>query len=102
MAADVLCATWTHRKALSVPNPGYLHVADPADYLIRLLGILDAPWADALGEMGIVTQKMDADRQITTLCGHMADQAALLGILNLAHGLGMDLLSVECLSTPGC
>jgi hypothetical protein len=77
--------------------PGNLHVADPADYLIRLLGIMDTTWAAALGEMGIITHDMDPDREITTLCGHVADQAALLGILNLTHGLGMDLLSVEYL-----
>jgi hypothetical protein len=80
-----------------LPNPSILRVAEPADYLIRLLGKIDAGWAAALGEMGIVTHERDADCDITTLCGHVTDQAALLGILNLTHGLGMELLSVEYL-----
>lgn len=80
-----------------MPNPGILRVADSADYLICLLGILDARWAAALGEMGIVTHESDASRDITTLSGRVTDQAALLGILNLTHGLGMQLLSVEYL-----
>ena len=83
-----------------MPDSGRLRVAEPADYLIRLLGMVDAGWAAALGDMGIVTHECDADCAVTTLCGHVTDQAALLGILNLAHGLGMELLSVEYLP-PG-
>ena len=78
-------------------NPGRLHAADPAAYLIRVLGMLDNRWLGALGEMGIITQELDVDRDITTLRGRVTDQAALLGILNLTHGLGMQLLSVEYL-----
>ena len=84
-------------QVADVPNLTRLRVAEPADYLIRLLGKIDSGWAVALGDMGVVTQECDADRDITTLCGHVTDQAALLGILNLAHGLGMELLSVEYL-----
>jgi hypothetical protein len=80
-----------------VRNPGRLQVADPAAYLIRLFGMIDSRWLAALGEMGIITQELDADHDITTLCGRVTDQAALLGILNLTHGLGMQLISVEYL-----
>jgi hypothetical protein len=84
-------------RLLTVPIPGKLCVADSAIYLIRLLGLVDARWAATLGEMGIVTHERDTDRDITTLCGRVTDQAALLGILNLVHGLGTQLLSVEYL-----
>ncbi len=80
-----------------MPYPDRLRMAEPADYVIHLLGKIDAGWAAALGEMGIVTHKRDAACDITILCGHVTDQAALLGILNLAHSLGTELLSVEYL-----
>ena len=44
-----------------MPYPDRLHMAEPADYLIHLLGMIDAGWAAALGEMGIVTHERDAD-----------------------------------------
>lgn len=80
-----------------MPIPGKLCVADSAIYLIRLLGLVDVRWVATLREMGIVTHERDAEQDITTLCGRVTDQAALLGILNLAHGLGTQLLSVEYL-----
>lgn len=87
-------------SGIDLCNPGRLHAAEPAAYLIRFLGEFDPSWLAALVEMGIVSQEMDADRDVTTMRGRVTDQAALLGILNLAHGLGMHLLSVEYLPDP--
>jgi hypothetical protein len=95
---SMLCDAY--ESGIDLRNSGGLHVADPAAYLIRFLGEFDPSWLAALLEMGIVSQEMDADRDITTMWGRVNDQAALLGILNLAHGLGMHLLSVEYLPDP--
>jgi hypothetical protein len=86
-----------YESGIDVRHPGKLHVADPAAYLIRVFGEFDTSWAAALGEMGMVSHDLDTDCDITTLRGRVTDQAALLGILNLAFGLGMQLLSVEYL-----
>lgn len=49
-----------------------------------------------LGNMTILTE-IDEDRaSVTTLSGPLADQAALMGVLNLVYDLGMVLLWVEC------
>jgi hypothetical protein len=87
----------SHWDGAGVLNAGRQHVADPAAYQIRLLGILESSWLATLEEMGIVAQGADEDSYITTLWGRVADQAALLGILNLVYSLGLPLLSVEYL-----
>jgi hypothetical protein len=35
---------------------------------------------------------------VTTLCGPLRDQAALLGVLNTLYDLHLPLLSVECMT----
>jgi hypothetical protein len=59
------------------------------------LGVLDAGWSSMLGHMQITTEESRGQSSVTTLCGPVADQAALMGVLNLAYDLGMVLLLVE-------
>ena len=67
----------------------------PANYRIRVQGHLDDSWADRLGDM-VITKAFTANGQpMTILVGHLADQAALSGVLNALYGLHMSLLSVE-------
>jgi hypothetical protein len=74
-----------------------LKLETPATYRIRVQGRLDDTWADRLGGMAI-TAETAADRpSVTILVGHLADQAALSGVLNTLYELQLPLLSVEYL-----
>ena len=66
-------------------------------YRIDLLGELDHSWSTELGGMS-VKNIYAADGQVcTTLHGTLADQAALLGVLDLVCSLGMPVLLVQFL-----
>ena len=67
----------------------------PAAYQVRVKGYLDDDWSGRLGGMTIKrTTQAEGERE-TTLVGWLADQAALLGVLNALYGLHLPLLSVE-------
>jgi hypothetical protein len=67
----------------------------PATYRIRVQGRLDENWADRLGGMAITADPTAEKAPVTILVGHLADQAALSGILNTLYELHLPLLSVE-------
>jgi hypothetical protein len=72
---------------------------DPAVYRITIQGILDTNWSDYYGGMTINHQgdpKLDAK---SILFGRLADQSALIGVLNSLHDIGYPILSVEYLET---
>jgi hypothetical protein len=77
-----------------------LKLDTPAVYTIRIVGMLDEKWSDRLGGMSVTTTS-DQDKQttVTMLTGRLADQAALLGVLNTLYDYRYPLLSVECLSS---
>jgi hypothetical protein len=64
--------------------------ADPAEYLIRVRGHLDARWSAWFDGLAI-THEPGGD---TTLAGPVADKAALYGLLARARDLGLTLLAV--------
>jgi hypothetical protein len=68
----------------------------PAEYRIRVQGSLDESWSDRLGGMAITTRSRDAVSE-TTLVGHLTDQVALVGVLNMLYELHMPILEVEML-----
>jgi len=69
-----------------------------AAYRITLQGLLDASWADELGENITIEHIRRADAAPTTIIqGEVADQAALSGVLNLVYSLGYPLISVDYL-----
>ena len=61
-----------------------------SSYEIKVLGMIDQSWSDWFDGFSILT--LD---QSTLLHGEVIDQAALLGILNKIHGLGLTLISVK-------
>ena len=63
--------------------------ASPADYEIRVEGVLDARWADWLGGL-----RVDSDGTRTAISGRL-DQAALHGLLTKIRDLGLCLISVR-------
>ncbi len=78
-------------------NPA-LEFDSPACYRIRVQGALKPSWSNRLGGMSITGPDPAGPVPVTTLCGRLIDQAALLGVLNsLYNSLHMTLLSVECL-----
>jgi hypothetical protein len=78
-------------------NEKTLHIDTPARYRIRVQGYLDATWAGRMGGMRIMIHTPSGKAPVTTLCGSLIDQAALLGVLNGLYSLRLPLLSVECL-----
>jgi hypothetical protein len=65
-----------------------------ADYEIRVAGVLDARWAAWFNGLQISGQGDE-----TVICGLLADQAALHGVLAKVRDLGLCLLSVRRLDT---
>ena len=80
---------------MSEPRRGLTHDT-PAIYQIRLQGELDERLIEYL-EMEIIIVQAPNDPHETILRGWLADQAALLGVLNNIYDMGYSLLSVECL-----
>jgi len=67
----------------------------PATYEIRVKGHLDSRWSEWLNGMTI-THEPNGE---TTLCGLVADQAALFGLLIKIHNLNLALISVNPAAT---
>ncbi len=76
---------------------GYLLDAR-GSYRILIRGTLDADWSDRLGGMTISATQLVDGASATTLIGELADQSALVGVLNTLHDLGLPLVSVECVA----
>ncbi len=67
----------------------------PATYRIRIQGKLDQSWSDRLGGMAIALDTTADKPPVTILVGHLADQAALSGVLNTLYEIHLPLLTVE-------
>ncbi|MCB0225245.1 MAG: hypothetical protein KDI02_16270 [Anaerolineae bacterium] len=69
----------------------------PATYRITICGRLNRSWTESFGSMAI-NYALGADGSLlSVLTGGLVDQAALFGVLNGLYGLGLPLISVECL-----
>jgi hypothetical protein len=60
-------------------------------YLIRIQGHLDAGWVEWFDGFTFTLE----DSGETLMCGHVADQAALFGVLRKIRDLGMPLVSLQ-------
>ncbi len=76
------------------PRGGF-GLVTPATYRIRVQSILDESCSDELGGMHITISENGSQAPVSSLVGRLADQAALLGVLNALYDLRMPLLSVE-------
>ena len=66
----------------------------PARYEIRVAGVLDVRWAAWFGGLQI-----SGEGEETVICGLVADQSALYGLLTKVRDLGLCLISVRRLDT---
>jgi len=74
---------------------------DPAVFCIRVQGFLEKSWCEYFATQSISVEMDEAGLSSTTLISEPVDQAALIGMINHLNGLGLPLLSVQCLPTPG-
>lgn len=85
-----------HASADELPAPGHTGVtgmAPDSRYEIRVLGALDRHWTAWFEGL-----QVSSDGSQTVICGPVADQAALHGLLNKVCSLGLVLISVRRLS----
>ena len=68
-----------------------------ATYEIRVQGSLPERWRDYVQSMHISIEGEGGETAVTTLTGELADQGALLGVLNTIYDLRLALLSIDCL-----
>jgi hypothetical protein len=69
----------------------------PVTYRIRVQGRLNTKYSDELAGMTITKTSTEDDLWVTTLVGHLRDQAALSGVLNSLYEFRLPLLSVDIL-----
>lgn len=72
-----------------------LKLTSPATYRIRVQGRLENSWADRVAGMAVTVESSAVQSGVSTLVGHLPDQAALSGVLNTLYDLHLPLLSVE-------
>ncbi len=68
-------------------------------YQVRVQGQISERWAHWFEEMTIDTEQDAGAAGTTVLSGPVADQAALLGLLQKLYTLGLPLLSVRRIET---
>ena len=71
----------------------------PAQYQIEVQGRLDQKWSASFDGMVMTSETLASGLTVTMLCGAVADQAALHGMLNHIRDLGLPLISVQYLET---
>ena len=69
----------------------------PGKYLIEVEGRLDEHWSDRLAGMRITKSGSEGETPVTSLVGHLRDQAQLSGVLNGLYELHLPILLVEYL-----
>ena len=77
-----------------------VNMFDPAVFLIRIEGRLGESWSEYFGAQSISVEEDETGLSSTTLISEPVDQAALVGMINRLNGLGLPVVSVECLSAP--
>ena len=85
---------------MEIYHPG-AGMFEPATYRISIMGTLDKKWSDYCGDMTIEPTIVLQQYPATILTGVLADQAALIGILNSLYDFGCPILLVECVEAGG-
>lgn len=77
-----------------------INMFEPAVFAIRIQGQLGETWSEYFGAQSISVEVDKAGVSTTTLISEPVDQAALVGMINHLNGLGLPVVSVECMSAP--
>ena len=67
----------------------------PANYRIYVTGVLESRWVERYWGMTSTPIELNDEPDQTVLAGEVADQAALIGIINELYSKGYTVLSVE-------
>jgi len=81
----------------STQQIGSIKFKKPGKYRIEVEGRLDEHWSDRLAGMRITASGSEDETQLTSLVGHLRDQAQLSGVLNSLYELHLPILLVEYL-----
>ena len=77
-----------------------INMFDLAVFSIRIQGTLGESWLEYFGAQSLSVEVDEAGLSLTTLISEPVDQAALVGMINHLNGLGLPVISVECLKAP--
>lgn len=77
----------------------HIAVDEPGIYRICVAGRIPLHWHDCFEEMTIAATVTADGLVVTTLLGVVADQAALVGVINSLHDVRVAMLCVERLET---
>ncbi len=77
-----------------------INMFDPAVFGIRIKGKLNERWSEYFGAQSMSIEEDEAGLCTTLLISEPVDQAALVGMINHLNGLGLPLVSVECVPAP--
>ncbi len=72
-----------------------LHLDHPAHYRICAQGLFEACWLEMLSGVWVIYCHQPGGKGVTVLVGQVADQAALVGVIEQIYSLGFPLLLVE-------
>jgi hypothetical protein len=72
----------------------------PAHYRLRLQGRVNASWSDWLADTEVHFDVINS-AILTVVTGTVRDQSALFGLLSFVRDLGVLLISVEVIPSPG-
>lgn len=81
----------------AIKKDGRVKFEKPGKYRIDIQGRLDDRWSDRLAGMCITTSGSEDGAPVTTLVGHLRDQAQLSGVLNSLYELHLPILLVQYL-----
>jgi hypothetical protein len=96
--ADVT-RVWANRRVGMEQRRQRINMYDRAVFCIRIEGKLSESWSEYFGAQSMSVEVDEAGLSSTTLISEPVDQAALIGMINHLNGLGLPLVSVECLPT---
>lgn len=68
---------------------------DPSVYEVRVQGRIDSQWSKWFDDMTVCTAEIDEALVYTTISGAVADQAALLGLLQKLYSLGLPICELR-------
>lgn len=79
----------------ALPDKAELRIDVGARYQICTQGLFDADWLDMLSGCWVIASAPSSAKDVTIFVGEVADQAALMGVLQQLYSLGFALLLVK-------